>query len=264
MTFTSIRGLKVSRLLIVIASFIVSLLVTPWLIEPLMVWLGIGANIRGFGHSLGSARWIGLLAWGWLGWCLWERCRVSPTFCLLRWLIGGIGLTAFGILLLIVTDRALWTPEHPTARLRWGGLPDTYSIPLTEQLWYVADRATRLVGLRTLLGSPSWEWNYGSVVVHLMEWFWLIGVALLYTAIAQVLSGWLARRWRFLLDRDVVGFVVVQAWLVAYLSMPLVEWASQDWITIGWQLCVTTIYNGAVFVPFLLVNTFLAHKLSAV
>ncbi|GIV04962.1 MAG: hypothetical protein KatS3mg016_0537 [Fimbriimonadales bacterium] len=37
-----------------------SLLITPWLIEPLMVWLGIGANIRGFGHSLGSARWIGM------------------------------------------------------------------------------------------------------------------------------------------------------------------------------------------------------------
>ncbi len=250
------------RLLIVlVASIIVKLLITLWLIEPLMASLDIGANIRGFGHSLGSARWIGLLSWGWLGWRLWEHCRVSPTSCLLRWLIGGTWLTIFGVLLLIVTDRALWFPEDPTSHLRWRGLPDTYSIPLTEQLWYVADRATRLVGLRTVFGSPYWQWNYGSALLHLLEWLWLIVVALLYTAIAQVLSGWLGRRWRFLQNRCARGFTVAQGWLVVYLSVPLVELASKDWTTIGWQLCVTTIYNGAVFVPFLLVNALLAHKL---
>jgi len=244
-----------------VGSLIASLLITPWLIEPLMVSLDIGANIRGYGHSIGSARWIGLLAWGWLGWHLWQRYRGRPMSCLLRWVIGGTGLTTLGIVLLIATDRALWSPEDPTTHLSWKGLPSAYSIPLTEQLWYVTDRVTRLVGLRTMYGSFYWQWNYGSAVLHLLEWLWLIVVALLYTAIARVVSGWLGRRWRFLLDRCAVGYVVAQAWLVAYLSVPLVEWASQDWITIGWQLCVTTIYNGAVFLPFLLANTFLAHKL---
>lgn len=250
------------RLLIVlVASLLVSLLITPWLIEPLMVSLDIGANIRGFGHSLGSARWIGLLSWGWLGWCLWGHHRVSLASCLLRWLIGGTGLTTLGVLLLLATDRALWIPEDPTAHLRWRGLPGTYSIPITEQLWYVVDRATRLVGLCTMFGSPYWQWNYGSALLHLLEWLWLIVVALLYTSIAQVLSGWLGHRWQFLQNGCARGFTVVQGWLVVYLSMPLVEVASQDWTTIGWQLCVTTIYSGVVFVPFLLVNALLAHKL---
>jgi hypothetical protein len=253
---------KIIRLLIVgVGSLIASLLITPWLIEPLMAGLNIGANIRGYGHTIGSTRWIGLLAWGWLGWYLWQRYRERPMSYLLGWVIGGTGLTTLGIVLLIATDRALWSPEDPTARLSWKGLPGAYSIPLTEQLWYATDRVTRLVGLRTMYGSFYWQWNYGSAALHLLEWLWLIVVALLYTAIAQVVSGWLGRRWRFLLDRCAVGYVVAQAWLVAYLSVPLVEWASHGWITIGWQLCMTTAYNALIFIPFFLANVFLTHKL---
>jgi hypothetical protein len=255
-------GRGIVRLLIVgVGSLIASLLITPWLIEPLMAGLNIGANVRGFGHTIGSARWIGLLAWGWLGWYLWQRYRERPMSYLLGWLIGGTGLTTLGIVLLIATDRALWSPEDPTAHLSWKGLPGAYSIPLTEQLWYATDRVTRLVGLRTMFGSLYWQWNYGSAALHLLEWLWLMGVALLYTAIAQVVSGWLGRRWRFLLDRCAVGYVVAQAWLVVYLSVPLVEWASHGWITIGWQLCMTTAYNALIFIPFFLASVFLAHKL---
>ncbi len=253
---------RIIYLLIVgVGSLIASLLITPWLIEPLMASLDIGANVRGYGHSIGSARWIGLLAWGWLGWHLWERYRESPISYLIRWLIGGTGLTTLGILLLMATDRALWSPEDPTAHLRWRGLPDAYSIPLTEQLWYVVDKATRLVGLRTMFGSLYWQWNYGSAALHLLEWLWLMVVALLLAAIARVVSGWLGRRWRFLLDRCAGGYAVAQGWLVVYLSVPLVEWASQGWIAIGWQLCVTMVYNGAIFTPFFLTTAFLAHKL---
>jgi hypothetical protein len=169
-------GRGIVRLLIVgVGSLIASLLITPWLIEPLMAGLNIGANVRGFGHTIGSARWIGLLAWGWLGWRLWQRFRERPMSYLLRWLIGGTGLTTLGILLLIATDRDLWSPEDPTTHQRWKGLPDAYSIPLIEQLWYVIDRAARLVGLRTMFGSLYWQWNYGSAALHLLEWLWLMG-----------------------------------------------------------------------------------------
>ena len=88
-----------------------------------------------------------------------------------------------------------------------------------------------------------------------------MGVALLWAALTRLVSGWLGRRWRFLLDRCAVGYVVAQAWLVAYLSVPLVEWASHGWITIGWQLCMTTAYNALIFIPFFLASVFLAHKL---
>jgi hypothetical protein len=147
----------------------------------------------------------------------------------------GTGLTTLGILLLIATDRDLWSPEDPTAHLRWKGLPDAYSIPLIEQLWYVIDRATRLVGLRTMFGSLYWQWNYGSAALHLLEWLWLMGVALLWAALTRLVSGWLGRRWQFLLDRRAMGYAAAQGWLVVYLSAPLVEWALHGWITIGWQ-----------------------------
>jgi hypothetical protein len=79
--------------------------------------------------------------------------------------------------------------------------------------------------------------------------------------LAWVVSGWLGRRWRFWLYRCAGGYAVAQGWLVVYLSMPLVEWASHSWITIGWQLCITKVYNVLFFITFFLASAFLAHKL---
>lgn len=244
-----------------ITSLVVSLVITPWLIEPLMVLLNIGANLRGYGHSLGSARWIGWLAWSWLGWQLWEHRKTHPLSAFFRWLLGGTLLAGIGILMLLAIDRHLWEPENSQTRLVWRGYPDVYRIPLFEQLCYIADRAVRLIGLRLISGSLGWQWNYGSPLFHLLEWFWLGVVAWLLSGFSRVASRWLGQRWRFLQDEVVRRYTVWQGWLVIYLSVPLVELASHGLAPALWRLSWLTVYNGAIFVLFWGISAWSAHRL---
>jgi len=234
---------------LIVASFLMGFWFSPALFAVLGWIFQLPGDIRGYAHSLASARWIGFVQWLLVGIALMNPHdnRLAVRQALLRWGIKGLLSTLFWTTYLILIDRWLLFEArvlHAPAPFREYFF--IYTVSLLEQLCYMVDRFSYSFGLRVIGCSPYWEWRFGSPALHMIWLSWnLCTVALFHLCfrVALIIYRWITRsRW--------VGRpfpLLLSGWMAFYLSVPLVEFARLEWRSLLVGIVTTTMYDSIIF-----------------
>lgn len=242
---------------IISASFGVSFLVAPWVFMLIAAPLDVPVNMRLIAHMHSTARWIGLWAWISVGWLVWQNTKTDNrqrVFTFIVWLTGGGLLTFWWLAYLLCIDRALWEPGD--LRPSFEQYQKLYSLR-GEDIFYMLDGWTKLIGLRVIWGDPYSGWIQGSWQNHLSIVGWLVFVALFIGAMGWSLSRlgayWFPHRVSWVFWRAVKGFVCWMGWQGIYLTHPWVELGNLTVLARFFQLIWIGLLDTVVWLPFAII-----------
>lgn len=252
---------RYGSILSIISFGVIGLLVGPWFVPVIELFLSAPENLRSFGHTAASSRLITAFCFVAAYLVIHRTGSNAPaTVNIVRTLVSGSMLACIAISYLFIADREMWLWGDEIGGKEW---MRPWRVYTNRDFALTLDMFLRLFGIRVYTSqigfSFDFDWLYGSPNQHFLVCFWIAlnFVVLRSASLLIVFLGKGVNRFNpssISEFRVVVWSIILVGWAATTWAWPFTNLISTPTHELPQFIAKNILINLILFIPFFVVS----------